>query len=172
MTPLKVRARVTESWSENSTKAKRVGWVSSPAILTNRTSPTCLKNSSSCSAVVVFRRININTRIEPFLKATWTFLCHHRSEVQCSRHCSVKQGQFCVGNLELVGLFYNSPRNWNVASKFTFTYLWIQVADIDGPSDLIDFRRINIANEWRLWCSSTDSWHRCLQTWLQDPQIS
>lgn len=53
MTPFKVRALATESCWTNSTKAKRVGWVSSPAIRTNFTSPTCLKNSSSCSAVVV-----------------------------------------------------------------------------------------------------------------------
>lgn len=53
MTPLKVSALATESCSMNSTKAKRVGWVSSPAMRTNLTSPTCLKNSSSCSAVVV-----------------------------------------------------------------------------------------------------------------------
>lgn len=56
MTPLNVSARATDSWSENSTKAKRVGCVSSPAILTNFTSPTCLKNSRSCSAVVLYRR--------------------------------------------------------------------------------------------------------------------
>lgn len=54
MTPLKVRALATESWSANSTKAKRVGCVSSPAIRTNFTSPTCLKYSRSCSAVVVW----------------------------------------------------------------------------------------------------------------------
>lgn len=53
ITPLKVNALATESCSMNSTKAKRVGWVSSPAMRTNLTSPTCLKNSSSCSAVVV-----------------------------------------------------------------------------------------------------------------------
>lgn len=53
MTPLKVSALATDSCSENSTKAKRVGWVSSPAIRTNLTLPTCLKNSSSWSAVVV-----------------------------------------------------------------------------------------------------------------------
>lgn len=53
MTPLKVSALATESCSENSTKAKRVGWVSSPAIRTNFTLPTCLKNSRSWSAVVV-----------------------------------------------------------------------------------------------------------------------
>lgn len=53
MTPLKVSARETDSWLANSTKAKRVGWVSSPAMRTNFTSPTCLKNSRSCSAAVV-----------------------------------------------------------------------------------------------------------------------
>lgn len=56
MIPLKVRALTTESCSTNSTKAKRVGWVSSPAIRTNFTSPTCLKNSNSWSAVVVCRK--------------------------------------------------------------------------------------------------------------------
>lgn len=53
ITPLNARARGTEFWSANSTKANRVGCVSSPAIRTNLTSPTCLKNSSSWSAVVV-----------------------------------------------------------------------------------------------------------------------
>lgn len=56
MTPLKVSALATESCSENSTKAKRVGCVSSPAIRTNFTLPTWLKNSSSCSAVVVCKQ--------------------------------------------------------------------------------------------------------------------
>lgn len=56
MTPFKASARDTYSWPANSTKAKRVGWVSSPAMRTNFTSPTCLKNSSSCSAVVVYER--------------------------------------------------------------------------------------------------------------------
>lgn len=61
MTPLKVSALATESCSVNSTKAKRVGWVSSPAIRTNFTLPTCLKNSRSCSAVVVCGRKGSST---------------------------------------------------------------------------------------------------------------
>lgn len=63
ITPLKARARGTEFWSANSTKAKRVGCVSSPAIRTNLTSPTCLKNSSSWSAVVVWKELKSSAEV-------------------------------------------------------------------------------------------------------------
>lgn len=53
MTPLWVSPLATEAWSVNSTKANLVGWVSSPAIRTYLTSPTCWKKVNSWSARTV-----------------------------------------------------------------------------------------------------------------------
>uniref|UniRef100_A0A6B0V428 Uncharacterized protein n=1 Tax=Ixodes ricinus TaxID=34613 RepID=A0A6B0V428_IXORI len=49
--PLNWSARPTLLCSVNSTKAKRVGWLSPPAMRTYFTSPIWLKNLSSCSVV-------------------------------------------------------------------------------------------------------------------------
>lgn len=126
MTPLKVSALATDSCSENSTKAKRVGWVSSPAIRTNFTLPTCLKNSSSCSAVVVCRQKESGTP-----STSW-------------------------------------PLTWGrcpalIPAEPTFSYLRVQVADIDGSPDLINLCWVHIAHEGRLrghrCCDFQTSWH-------------
>lgn len=61
--PFNCRAFSTEFWSANSTKANLVGWVSSPAIRTNLTSPQVVKNCRSCSAVAVWQSINTIIRI-------------------------------------------------------------------------------------------------------------
>lgn len=144
MTPLKASARATQSWLANSTKAKRVGWVSSPAMRTNFTSPTCLKNSSSWSAVVVYKKNAQNVterrsrRLESFhgiierIRIRCLVLCANdpKSTIKSKRKRSRKQG-YCRLN-----------KRWRFSG-----YLRIEIADIHRPADLVDFGRVHVAHD-------------------------